>query len=147
MRCAPAVVSREGAIERDRGAAIVAAVTLTFTFMAGAFVWLSATVDQSLHDRGQAAAVAFQSARAAAQAIDEDAARQGHIALDIARAEQAARGAAARLLASNGDTGSIVGLRFDGNRVTVTVQITTTGRAVTASGSATAQAAFDSSTP
>jgi hypothetical protein len=126
---------------------MVAAVTLTFTFMAGAFVWLSTTVDQSVHDRGQAAAVAFQSARAAAQAIDEDAAREGQISLDLVRAEQAARATAVRLLASNGDTGSIVGLRIDGNRVTVTVEITTTGRSVTGSGTATAQAAFDSSTP
>jgi hypothetical protein len=134
---------RDGREYRDRGAAVVAAVTLTFVFMAGAFVWLSTTVDQSLHDRGQAAAVAFQAARAAAQEIDDAAAHEGRMVLDRASAAQAARATVAHLLASNGDSGSLVGLRIDDNRVTVTVEITTTGRAVTGSATATAQAAFD----
>ncbi len=128
---------------RDRGSALVVAITLTFVFMAGAFIWLSTTVDQSIHDRGQAASVAFQSARAAAQSIDIAAAREGRIEIDPALAEQAARRTAARLLAANGDSGNLVGLRIDGTDVTVTIEITTTGRAVTGSGSASARASFD----
>jgi hypothetical protein len=132
-----------GQAERDRGAALVAAITLTFVFMAGAFIWLSTTVDQSIHDRGQAASIAFQSARAAAQSIDVAAAREGRIEIDRALAEQSARSTAARLLAANGDSGAIVGIRIDGTDVTVTVEITTTGRRVTGSGSASARASFD----
>jgi hypothetical protein len=127
----------------DRGSAVVLSVTVCFVFMAGAFVWLSTVVDQAVHDRGQATAVAFQAARAAAQSIDVDAARDGRIAVDPDLAEQAARLATQRLLAANGDSGRLTSLRIDGPRVTVTVEITTTGRVVTGVGSATARAAFD----
>ena len=117
--------------ERDRGTALVAAITLTFVFMAGAFIWLSTTVDQSIHDHGQAASVAFQSARAAAQSIDITAAREGRLEIDPVLAERAARTTTARLLAANGDSGSLIGLRIDGTDVTVTIEITTTGRVAT----------------
>lgn len=129
--------------DRDRGAATVAALTLMFAFMAGAFVWLSTAVDRSLHDRGQAAAVAFQAARSGAQAIDEQAARAGRLELDAARAEQAVRATVARLLAANGDAGRLVSVRLDGVRVIVTVEISTTGRSVTGTGTASARLSFD----
>ena len=63
---------------RDSGSATVLMITLCFTFLAGSLVWLSRTVDQSLDDRTNAAAIAFQAARAGAQAIDPDSARQRH---------------------------------------------------------------------
>jgi hypothetical protein len=72
-----------------------------------------------------------------------DAARDCRIAVDPDLAEQAARLATQRLLAANGDSGRLTSLRIDGPRVTVTVEITTTGRVVTGVGSATARAAFD----
>ncbi len=132
-----------GARRGDRGSATVLALTLSFVFMAGAFIWLSATVDQTLHDRTQAAAVAFQAARAGAQQVDESAARRGVVVIDRARAVSAARSATARLLAGAGDRGALTAVRISGPRVTVTVAVTTGGKRVTGSGSATATIGFD----
>ena len=58
--------------DRDRGAATVAMITFMFVFMLGSLLWLSRTVDQSLNDRTNASAVAFQAARSGAQALDPD---------------------------------------------------------------------------
>lgn len=119
------------------------ALTLAFAFMAGAFIWLSTTVDGRLHDRSQAAAVAFQAARSAAQQIDETAARDGRLVIDPARATAAARAAAARLLSGAGDSGSVTSVRINGTEVTVSVVITTHGTAEQGSASATAKIGFD----
>ena len=54
-------------------------ITLCFVFLAGSLLWLSRTVDQSLDDRTNAAEIAFQAARAGAQAIDPVAARSALI--------------------------------------------------------------------
>ncbi|MEO5901678.1 MAG: hypothetical protein ABIR68_16340 [Ilumatobacteraceae bacterium] len=128
---------------RDRGSAIVATLTLTFVFMAGGFIWLSRTVDRSLHDRAQATAVAFQAARAGAQAVDLEASSSGTIVLDGPRAVAAARSTAATLLAANGDSGAVQAIRINGARVTVTIAITTTGRRAVGTSSATAHIGFD----
>jgi len=129
---------------RDRGSAVVATLTFSFVFMAGAFIWLSRTVDRSIHDRSQATAVAFQAARAGAQQVDAEASRRtGTVVVDADRAVAAARGTVARLLAANGDRGSVGAVDVDAVRVTVTVSITTSGRTVTASATATAHFGFD----
>jgi hypothetical protein len=129
---------------RDRGSAVVATLTFAFVFMAGAFIWLSRTVDRSLHDRSQATAVAFQAARAGAQQVDGDASRAaGAIVVDQDRAVAAARSATASALSANGDTGSVVRVSIDGKQVTVTVTITTSGRAVSGTATATAHFGFD----
>lgn len=128
---------------RDRGSATVAALTLSFAFMAGAFIWLTTSVDQSLHDRTQASAVAFQAARAGAQQLDVRAARQGRVVINRGRAVGAARAAASRLLAGGGDRGGLTAVRISGNRVTVTVTISTGGRSVRGTGTATAVIGFD----
>jgi hypothetical protein len=134
-------MTRDGA--PDRGSAIVATLTLTFVFMAGGFIWLSRTVDRSLHDRSQATAVAFQAARAGAQSVDLDASHGGAIVLDAERAVTAARAAAARLLAANGDEGEVDVVRIEGAQVTVVVTITTSGRRSVGTSSATAHLGFD----
>jgi hypothetical protein len=128
---------------QDRGSAIVATLTLTFVLMAGGFIWLSRTVDRSLHDRAQATAVAFQAARAGAQSVDVAASHAGAIVLDERRAIAAATAAASRLLAANGDTGSVDSVRIDGPRVMVVVTITTSGRRAVGTSSATAHLGFD----
>lgn len=127
----------------DRGAATVAMITLCFVFMAGMLVWLSAVVDQSLHDRTNANALAFQAARAAAQSLDPDATRAGLASIDADAARVAASNVVTTGLAGNGDSGSMIAFRIDGNRVTVTVTITTTGRSATGTASATATLGFD----
>jgi hypothetical protein len=132
---------------RDLGSATVLMITLCFTFLAGSLVWLSRTVDQSLDDRTNAAAIAFQAARAGAQAIDVDAARSGVVLIDDVAARQAAAATTARLLAANGDVGSLTALSIETNRVTVSVTITTTGRPATGTASASAVVGVDAPLP
>ncbi|MEO7369822.1 MAG: hypothetical protein ABI949_05805 [Ilumatobacteraceae bacterium] len=133
--------------ERDAGSATVLMITLCFTFLAGSLVWLSRTVDQSLADRTNAAAIAFQSARAGAQAIDPALARAGVASVDPVAARLAVAATAARLLAANGDSGSVSAVSIELNRVTVSVTITTTGRPATGTASASAVAGVDAPLP
>ena len=128
---------------RDTGSATVLMITLCFSFLAGSLVWLSRTVDQSLDDRANAAAVAFQAARAGAQSLDLDAARVGVVMVDQAAARLAVASTTQRLLAANGDTGSVTAVSIEGTRVTVSVTITTTGRPSTGTGSASAMSGID----
>ena len=132
---------------RDSGSATVLMITLCFTFLAGSLVWLSRTVDQSLDDRTNAAAVAFQAARAGAQAIDPGAARSGIATVDPVAARLAVASTTRRLLAVNGDSGSLAAMSIDGNRVTVSVTITTSGRSATGTASATAVVGVDAPLP
>jgi hypothetical protein len=122
-------------------------ITLCFVFLAGALLWLSRTVDQSLDDRTNAAAIALQAARAGAQAIDPVSLREGRAVVDPAAAARAATSTAQQLLAANGDTGEVGGVSVEGNRVTVSVTITTTGRPATGSASASAVVGVDAPSP
>lgn len=131
----------------DRGSATVLMITLCFTFLAGSLVWLSRTVDQSLDDRANAASIAFQAARAGAQAIDPTAVRAGLVIVDPVAARLAVAETTARLLAANGDIGSLSAVSIETNRVTVSVTITTTGRAATGTASAAAVAGVDAPLP
>lgn len=133
--------------DRDLGAATVLMITLCFTFLAGALVWLSRTVDQSLDDRTNAAAVAFQAARAGAQALDPVSARAGEALVDPVAARVAVATTAQRLLAVNGDTGSVAAVSIERNRVTVSVTITTSGRPATGTASASAVVGVDAPLP
>jgi hypothetical protein len=136
-----------GDVRRDSGSATVLMITLCFTFLAGSLVWLSRTVDESLDDRTNASAIAFQAARAGAQVIDSDLARGGVAVVDAVAARVAVASTTARLLAVNGDTGSVSNMTIDGNRVTVSVTITTTGRPATGTASATAVVGVDAPLP
>jgi hypothetical protein len=131
----------------DSGSATVLMITLCFTFLAGSLVWLSRTVDQSLDDRTNASAVAFQAARAGAQALDPESARGGFAVVDPVGARLAVAAIITRLLSVNGDTGSLSALSISGNRVTVSVTITTTGRPATGTASATAFVGVDGPLP
>ena len=132
---------------RDVGSATVLMITLCFMFLAGALVWLSRTVDQSLDDRTNASAIAFQAARAGAQALDSDSARAGVALVDPVAARVAVATTTKRLLDANGDSGSVVAVSIDSARVTVSVTITTTGRPATGTASATAVAGVDAPSP
>jgi hypothetical protein len=134
-------------LDRDVGAATVLMITLCFTFLAGSLVWLSRTVDQSLDDRTNAAAVAFQAARAGAQALDPVSARAGETVVDPVAARVAVATTTRRLLAANGDTGSVAAVSIERNRVTVSVTIITTGRPATGTASASAVAGVDAPSP
>jgi hypothetical protein len=131
----------------DNGSATVLMITLCFTFLAGSLVWLSRTVDQSLDDRTNAAAIAFQAARAGAQALDVGSARTGVATVDPVAARLAVASTTERLLAANGDTGSVAAVSIVSNRVTVSVTITTTGRPATGTATASAVAGVDQPLP
>ncbi len=131
----------------DAGSATVLMITLCFTFLAGSLVWLSRTVDQSLDDRTNAAAIAFQAARAGAQALDPESARAGMAIVDPVGAQLAVASTTERMLAANGDTGSVAAMSIESNRVTVSVTITTTGRPATGTASASAVAGVDAPLP
>lgn len=131
----------------DAGSATVLMITLCFVFLAGSLVWLSRTVDQSLDDRTNAAAIAFQAARAGAQQIDPNSARLGVALVDSFAARSAVATTTARLLAVNGDTGTVSALSIDGNRVTVSVTITSSGRPATGTASARAVVGVDAPMP
>ena len=133
--------------DRDAGSATVLMITLCFVFLAGSLLWLSRTVDQSLDDRTNAVAIAFQAARAGAQAIDPVAARSGEAVIDLGAARDAIASTTSRLLAANGDTGSVSSILIERNRVTVSVTITTTGRPATGTASASAVAGVDAPLP
>ena len=133
--------------DRDSGSATVLMITLCFVFLAGSLLWLSRTVDQSLDDRTNAVAIAFQAARAGAQAIDPVAARSGEAVIDPGAAQEAIASTTGRLLAANGDTGSVSSISIERNRVTVSVTITTTGRPATGTASASAVAGVDAPLP
>jgi hypothetical protein len=122
-------------------------ITLCFSLLAGALVWLSRTVDQSLADRTNAVALAFQAARAGAQAIDAESVRAGTIVVDPVAARTAIYATTAQLLAANGDTGSVALVSIDGRRVTVSVTITTTGRPATGTASVLAVPGIDGPLP
>ena len=131
----------------DAGSATVLMITLCFVFLAGSLVWLSRTVDQSLDDRTNATAIAFQAARAGAQQIDLTSARIGVALVDPIAARSAVASTTFGLLAVNGDTGSVTSVSIDGNRVTVSVTITSTGRPATGTASATAVVGVDTPLP
>lgn len=123
---------------RDAGSATVLMITLCFVFLTGALVWLSRTVDQSLHDRTNASAIAFQAARAGAQVVDPNSTRTGTGSIDPVAARLAVDATTSKLLKDNGDTGSVTAFTVVGNRVKVSVTITTTGRPATGTAAATA---------
>jgi hypothetical protein len=122
-------------------------ITLCFMFFAGALIWLSRTVDQSLHDRTNAVAIAFQAARAGADMLDATSARAGAPIVDPIAARLAVATTTNRLLAANGDSGSLVAVSIVSNRVTVSVSITTTGRPATGTASVTAVTGVDGTKP
>ncbi len=103
----------------DGGSATVLMITLCFSFLAGSLVWLSRTVDQSLDDRTNAAAIAFQAARAGAQTLDPASTRAGVVVVDPVAARRVVNSTVQHLLTANGDTGSAIVLSIDGARVTV----------------------------
>jgi hypothetical protein len=133
--------------DRDVGSATVLMITLCFTFLAGSLVWLSRTVDQSLDDRTNAAAIAFQAARSGAQALDPASARAGEAVVDPVAALAAVATTTQRLLAVNGDIGSVAAVSIERTRVTVSVTITTTGRPATGTASASAVVGVDGPSP
>ena len=103
---------------------MVAGITIMFALTFTALVWLARDVDRGISNRSAAHSIAFQSARAGAQAAAIPDVRAGDVeALDPAAARAAALGAAEALFSSYGVAGTVTAVGIDGDRVVVTVQI------------------------
>jgi hypothetical protein len=124
-------------LERDdRGSAMVTAVVLMLALTGGAILWLTRDHDRAVSAAAQADSVAFQAARAGAQAVAPASLRTSSPVLDPAAAAARATSTAAALLASNGTTGHVVSVDVAGDRITVIVAITEAGRTVAGRGTA-----------
>ena len=116
----------------DRGAGLVAAVALMFSFTFLGLVWLARDVDRSNSNQSAARSIAFQAARTGAQAASISDLRAGVVRIDPRSACASARRAADRLFASYGVAGSLTGCDVDpsGTKVTVEATISDGGRTV-----------------
>ena len=106
------------------------------TLTGGALLWLPWTAARSINAASDADAIAFQAARAGAQAIDPASLRTATPTLDADQAPELAIAAAAALFAANETTGRVISVSVAPDRVTVVVEITEAGRTVTGQGTA-----------
>jgi len=120
----------------DRGSATVAAIALMLSLTGGSLLWLTWNVDRSINAASDADAIAFQAARAGAQAIDPASLRTATPMVSADKAPQFAIEAAAALFAANETSGRVVSVNVEADRVTVIVEITEAGRTVTGQGTA-----------
>lgn len=127
---------RERAPHEDRGSATVAAIVLMLSLTGGALLWLSWNVDRSINAASDADAIAFQAARAGAQAVDPASLRTATPVLNRDLAPELAVDAATSLFAANETSGRVVSVEVGPDRVTVVVEITEAGRTVTGQGTA-----------
>jgi len=111
--------------ERERGSSTVAVIAILFGATFLGLVWLARDVDRARSNEGAAEAIAFQSARAGAQAATASALRGGEVVIDVAVAASSARATAAQLFASYGVDGTVTAIDVDvgQRRVRVDVRI------------------------
>ena len=106
------------------------------SLIGGSLLWLTWNVDRSINAASDADAIAFQAARAGAQAIDPASLRTDTPTLNPEQAPQLAIDAAASLFAANETAGRVVSVNVEADRVTVIVEITEAGRTVMGQGTA-----------
>lgn len=106
----------------DRGTALVTALVLLFAFTASGVILLARDYDDRIATRSLAQSIAFQSARVGAQQVAVGSLRGGAVRLDVDAARERASDAARRLLAEQGEVGT-VRVAIEGDRVTVVVEI------------------------
>ena len=121
---------------QDRGSATVAAIVVMLSLIGGSLLWLTWNVDRSINAASDADAIAFQAARAGAQAIDPASLRTAEPTLSADEAPQMATDAAAALFAANETIGRVISVNVAPDRITVVVEITEAGRTVTGQGTA-----------
>ena len=124
----------------DRGAGLVVGIAVMFAFTFLGLVWLARDVDRAVSNRSAAQAIAFQSARAGAQAAVVPGLRSGDQPIvDDAAAHAAASRTAEALFASYEVSGRITSIAVGVDDVTVAVAIDDDGH--TATGIGTVRAA------
>lgn len=134
----PCVAGRRG--RGERGAGMVAGLAIIFAFTFGGLVWLARDVDRGLSNQSAAQSIAFQAARAGAQAAQVDALREGDVTVfDEAAARAAASALAERLFTSYGVDGTVIDVDPDNGKVTVIVEIVDGSKVVRGEGTVRAE--------
>jgi Tfp pilus assembly protein PilX len=123
----------------ERGAGLVAGITLIFAFTFLGLVWLARDVDRSVSNRSAAQSIAFQAARSGAQSTALAELRSGTAVIDPDTARRAAVDTAEQLFTSYGVNGTVVSVDVIGDRVVVSVTISDSGRTVTGEGTVRAE--------
>lgn len=118
----------------DRGSSTVAAIAIIFASTFLGLVWLARDVDRARSNEGAAEAIAFQSARAGAQAASVASLRSGVVELDVAAASSAASSAARQLFASYDVAGTVIAVAVDVPQRRVRVDVSITDGSVTVRG-------------
>ena len=104
----------------DRGSGYMAAFIVLFSMLTFAGIAVVADAGRIVSSEREASAVAFETARAGAQAVDVGAIRTGGTAtIDPAEAAARAQSAAAQLLI--GSSASLTNVSVEGDQVVVTV--------------------------
>ena len=116
----------------ERGAGLVAGLTLIFALTFLGLVWLARDVDRSVSNRTAAQSIAFQAARSGAQELSVESLRSGQgVTIDDPAARSAAQRTAGQLFRSYGVRGVVERVHVDGDQISVMVWITDSGRTVT----------------
>jgi hypothetical protein len=103
---------------------MVAGIALMFAFTFLGLVWLARDVDRGVSNQSAAQSIAFQAARAGAQAAQVDELRDGDVTtFDEGKVIAAANDIAERLFASYDVNGTVLSVNPVDGKVTVTVQI------------------------
>jgi hypothetical protein len=127
-------------LDGERGAGLVVGITLMFAFTFLGLVWLARDVDRAVSNRSAAQAIAFQSARAGAQAAFVSDLRQGGPpTIDEAGARGAVASAAARLLSGYGLDGNVTSIVVGADEVTVAIVVRDGGHMVSGVGTVRAE--------
>lgn len=124
------------------GSGLVTAITLIFALTFLGLVWLARDVDRGVSNRSAAQSIAFQAARSGAQSVSIPQLRDPMgtgVEIDDERAASAARQTAAELFASYDLQGLVTSVVVNGDRVSVTVQVTENGVSVTGAGTVRAE--------
>lgn len=107
----------------ERGAGLVAGITLMFSFTFLGLVWLARDVDRSVSNESAAQSIAFQAARSAAQSTTVSGLRAGTVEIDAGRACRAAESVAGRLFDSYAVTGAVVRCDIDSSAAKATIEV------------------------
>jgi hypothetical protein len=125
----------------DHGSGLVAGIVFIFAFTFLGLVWLARDVDRGVSNQSAATSIAFQAARAGAQAARVDDLRAGDVdSIDQAAARAAARSIAGQLFDSYGVAGSITSIEVRAAEQTVIVTVSITDGPITVFGRGAAEA-------
>lgn len=118
----------------ERGSSTVVAIAVMFAATFLGLVWLARDVDRARSNESAAEAIAFQAARAGAQAASIGSLRSGDVVIEPAAAAAAANRSATRLFASYDVDGTVTGVVVDVAERRVRVDVTITDGSITVSG-------------